>query len=43
MQAKLARSSFGRVLLHLACAWRDHHYQWHWSGVLREFARQAGK
>jgi hypothetical protein len=43
MKTKLAQSSFGRILLHLACAYYDHHYQWHWSGVLREFARQTAK
>jgi hypothetical protein len=36
MQAQLAQSSFGRILLHLACACRDHKYQWHWRGVYRE-------
>ena len=38
MQVYLARTSFGRVLLHVACACRDHKYQWHWRGVLRELA-----
>jgi len=37
MQAKLAQSSFGRILLHLACACRDQKYQWHWRGIRREF------
>ncbi|HWX20172.1 MAG TPA: hypothetical protein VN578_09745 [Candidatus Binatia bacterium] len=36
MQAKLAQSGFGRILLHLACAWHDHKYQWHWRGIRRE-------
>jgi hypothetical protein len=36
MQAQLAQFSFGRVLLHVACAWRDHKYQWHWRGIRRE-------
>lgn len=36
MQAKLAKSSFGRILLHLACACHDRHYQWHWRGIRRE-------
>jgi hypothetical protein len=40
-QAKLqlATSPAGRIVLHLACAWRDHRYQWHWQGVAREMAR----
>jgi hypothetical protein len=39
-QAKLqlATSSAGRIVLHLACAWRDHRYQWHWQGMAREMA-----
>jgi hypothetical protein len=36
MQVQLAQHSFGRILLHLACAFRDHKYQWHWRGVCRE-------
>lgn len=36
MQAQLAQSSFGRILLHVACACRDHKYQWHWQGIRRE-------
>jgi len=36
MQDYLAQTGFGRVLLHVACACRDHKYQWHWQGVLRE-------
>jgi len=36
MELKLAQSSFGRILLHLACVYRDHKYQWHWSGIRRE-------
>ena len=35
----LAESSAGRIVLHLLCARRDHRIQWHWRGVLREFAR----
>jgi hypothetical protein len=33
----LAETSFGRVLLHLACLLRDHRVRWHWSGIVREF------
>jgi hypothetical protein len=36
MQAQLAQSRFGRIVLHLVCACRDHHYLWHWGGVVRE-------
>src|SRR5512135_3187016 len=36
MQVYLAQSSFGRVLLHLACACHDHKYRWHWLGIRRE-------
>jgi hypothetical protein len=39
MQAELAQHSFGRILLHLACACRDHNFQWHWRGILREIPR----
>jgi hypothetical protein len=39
MQAHLAQSSFGRILLHMACASRDHKYQWHWQGIRRELHR----
>ena len=35
----LAGSSSGRIVLHLMCARRDHHYRWHWQGVVREFAK----
>jgi len=41
MQILLAQSSFGRILLHLACAYRDHKYQWHWRGIQRELFRRA--
>ena len=35
----LASSAVGRIVLHLVCAKRDHHFRWHWQGVVREFAR----
>jgi len=35
-QLALAASRSGRVALHVACAWRDHRFAWHWQGVLRE-------
>jgi TPR repeat protein len=38
VKAYLAQSSFGRILLHVACAWRDHKYQWHWLGIRRELS-----
>jgi hypothetical protein len=38
MKTKLSQSSFGRVLLHLACAVvRPEHLNWHWHGIVREF------
>jgi hypothetical protein len=36
---QLAASPAGRIVLHLACAWRDHRFQWHWRGVAREMVR----
>jgi len=41
MQILFAQSSFGRILLHLACAYRDHKYQWHWRGIQRELFKRA--
>jgi hypothetical protein len=38
MQAFLVQSRFGRILLHMACAMRDHHVRWHWLGIRRELA-----
>jgi hypothetical protein len=35
----LASSPSGRIVLHLLCSRRDHHFRWHWQGVVREFAR----
>jgi len=37
IQMHLAQSHIGRILLHLACACRDHKFQWHWQGIQREF------
>ncbi len=39
MQAHIAQSSFGRILLHLLCACRDHKCRWHWRGIRRELVR----
>ena len=36
MQARLAQSRLGRIILHVACACRDHKCSWHWHGVVRE-------
>jgi hypothetical protein len=36
--SRLAETSAGRVLLHLLCLCHDHHLQWHWSGIRREFS-----
>jgi hypothetical protein len=37
MQTMLVENRFGRVVLHLVCALRDHHLRWHWNGIRREF------
>lgn len=42
MKTRLAQTSFGRILLHVACAAQDHKIQWHWQGVLRELGNSAG-
>jgi hypothetical protein len=42
MQEFLVQCSFGRILLHLACACRDHKFQWHWRGIRREVRIQEG-
>jgi hypothetical protein len=36
MQTLLAESRWGRTVLHVMCAVRDHHLLWHWRGILRE-------
>jgi len=33
----LARSSPGRIVLHLVCRWQDRRFLWHWRGIQREF------
>ena len=38
MKLYLAQSSLGRILLHVACTFRDHKYYWHWLGIRRELA-----
>jgi hypothetical protein len=37
----LATNGMGRVVLHAVCALRDHHWTWHWQGILREIHRPA--
>lgn len=39
MKTKLAKTSYGRVMLHLLCFVRDGHLRWHWAGIAREIAR----
>lgn len=34
---KVPTNRFQRMLLHLACMARDHHWTWHWQGICREF------
>lgn len=29
-----------RIVLHLNCLWRDHHYRWHLAGIWREVTLQ---
>ena len=36
---KLARSHFGRVILHLGCLLRDSKWSWHLAGIRREITR----
>jgi len=37
--SSLAQTVFGRILLHVACACRDHKFRWHWLGIRRELAK----
>lgn len=39
MQTALAKSRYGRMVLHLVCLLRDSHIRWHWQGIRREFVR----
>jgi hypothetical protein len=41
MSQILANNRMGRVLLHTVCAVRDHHWKWHWRGIMREVRRDA--
>jgi hypothetical protein len=41
MHARLAESRYGRIMLHVICALRDHHLGWHWRGIHRELARRT--
>ena len=36
----LARSPFGRVLLHIGCLCQGGKWAWHWQGILREVKRR---
>lgn len=36
-------SKMGRMLLHLVCMVRDHHWWWHWEGILRELPHGLGE
>jgi len=38
MQARMAESRYGRIMLHVICALRDHRLRWHWRGIHRELA-----
>ena len=35
----IANNRIGRVFLHTLCAFRDHHWGWHWGGAVRKFSR----
>jgi hypothetical protein len=38
MNEQLAKSRFGRVILHAVCLLRNpHRAHWHWRGIVREF------
>jgi len=39
MSQILVKSRAGRVILHAVCATRDHHWAWHWQGIIREVNR----
>ena len=39
IQLKLAGNRFGRVALHLVCAFQDRKYQWHLRGMVRELPK----
>ena len=39
MSQLLVTHRVGRVVLHTICALRDHHWNWHWRGIVREFSR----
>jgi hypothetical protein len=41
MTQVLATNRMGRVVLHTVCAFRDHHWAWHWRGILREVHKNA--
>jgi hypothetical protein len=41
MQAKLAGTRYGRIMLHVVCALRDHQVRWHWRGIHRELVRRT--
>ena len=40
MSQTIAKNRMGRVLLHTVCALRDHHWTWHWRGIVREFSKR---
>jgi hypothetical protein len=39
LKQKLAKSQFGRVLLHLGCLLRDSKWSWHLAGIRRELTK----
>ncbi len=41
MSQILATNRMGRVILHAISATRDHHWAWHWRGILREVRRNV--
>jgi hypothetical protein len=41
MSQILVKSRMGRVILHTVSAARDHHWVWHWRGILREVHREG--
>jgi hypothetical protein len=39
MSQTIVKNRMGRVLLHTLCALRDHQWNWHWRGIVREFSK----
>jgi len=40
-QAQLVTTRKGRIFLHIACFYRDHHFVSHFKGIYRELIKQG--